>query len=152
MTFGRFVGSWGMDVRFYDPDGEISIEGPATWTFAWVLEGRAIQDVLVFGSPEDGTATSRGSTMRYFDPRAGLWQVYWLGSLSGVIVRLHGKPSDGEILLEGEDADGSRVRWTFEDVTADSFHWRGVTSDDGGRSWHLEQEMLARRLTDGAPA
>src|SRR6266511_2855520 len=111
MTFGQFVGSWAMDVRFFDREGLLTVHVPATWTFAWVLEGRAVQDVFVFGAPDDGTPTGRGSTLRYFDPRADLWHVYWLGASSGTIVRLQGKPSTGDILLEGEDVDGSPLRW-----------------------------------------
>ncbi|HEY3143166.1 MAG TPA: DUF1579 family protein [Acidimicrobiales bacterium] len=150
MTFGQFVGSWAMDVRLFDQAGQLTTHTPATWTFAWVLDGRAIQDVLVFGAPDGGTPTGRGSTLRYFDPRADLWHVYWLGSATGTIVRLHGSPSADDIVLEGDDVDGSPLRWMFRDVTADRFHWTGHASDDGGRSWRLEQEMDARRLTDSA--
>jgi len=123
---------------------------PATWTFTWVLGGRAIQDVLVFGPPDDPASTSRGSTMRYFDPRTSLWHVHWFGVSTGTLVRLQGKPSTDDILLEGTDVDGALLQWRFQDVTPDSFHWTGHTSDDGGASWHLEQAMDAQRLPEAA--
>jgi hypothetical protein len=148
MTFGRFVGSWALDARFYDRDGTVVSEGPATWTFAWILDGRALQDVLELGSPDDGAPVSRGSTIRYFNPDTRQWYVHWLGSITGIVVQLHGPPSHGDIALEGVDVDGNLLRWTFEDVTADSFHWRGVTSEDGGATWYLEQDMSARRRHD----
>jgi hypothetical protein len=146
MTFGQFVGRWEMDVRLFDREGRLATHVPATWTFAWVLDGRAVQDVLVFGSADGGAPTGRGSTLRYFDPTSGLWQVYWLGVMTGTTVRLKGKPAADDILLEGVDVDGSPLRWRFRDVTADRFHWTGHASDDGGRSWRLEQEMDARRV------
>ena len=44
--FGQFVGSWDARVINYKPDGS-SQTVEAEWHFGWVLEGRAIQDVLI---------------------------------------------------------------------------------------------------------
>jgi hypothetical protein len=148
MTFGRFVGSWDMRVQFFDEAGELMWDGPAEWSFSWVLDGRAVQDVLVFpavdGSLEPGKR-GIGSTLRYLDPTTQTWRIVFVGAVSGTFITLTGRRSGDEIVLEGEDVDGSPLRWVFTDISADAFHWKGFISDDGGGSWRMEQEMLACR-------
>lgn len=52
--------------------------------------------------------------------------------------------ADEGILITGPDMDGSRLQWTFTDITAESFIWTGRTSVDG-ESWRIEQVMVAQR-------
>lgn len=47
MTFGQFVGSWAIDMEYYNAEGQQYYQGDWEWSFAWILDGRAIQDVLV---------------------------------------------------------------------------------------------------------
>jgi hypothetical protein len=42
-------------------------------------------------------------------------------------------------------SDGTKTRWTFTDITPDSFHWRGEALYSGKQAWMLEGEFLARR-------
>jgi ketosteroid isomerase-like protein len=39
-----------------------------------------------------------------------------------------------------------RAEWIFDDIKADSFHWRAVTSHDGGKTWQMQSEMFAKRM------
>jgi len=41
--------------------------------------------------------------------------------------------------------DGQLMRWSFRDITADSFLWRGELSADNGASWRVNTEFTARR-------
>jgi hypothetical protein len=62
------------------------------------------------------------------------------------VAALVGRPGEhGDIVQEGARPDGRPIRWVFTELTADSFRWLGHISDDGGATWRLEQEMLARR-------
>jgi hypothetical protein len=45
-------------------------------------------------------------------------------------------------VLEGR----ASVRWSFSDITPDTFRWRGERSRDGDKSWQLQAEFLARRV------
>ncbi len=45
-----------------------------------------------------------------------------------------------------ESAPMNRGQWIFDQITPDSFHWRGVTSRDAGKTWQLQQEMFVRRV------
>ena len=44
--YGRFVGSWDLDVRHFFEDGT-ERRRAGEWHFGWALEGRAIQDVWI---------------------------------------------------------------------------------------------------------
>jgi hypothetical protein len=46
---------------------------------------------------------------------------------------------------EGTDEAGTPVRWSFTEITPDSFHWLGERSPDRGGSWRLQIEFFARR-------
>ena len=45
--FGQFIGSWDIEATFWDHDGNVTAERAGEWHFGWVLQGRAIQDVLI---------------------------------------------------------------------------------------------------------
>ena len=62
--YGRFVGSWDLDVTEYRDDGTTR-RRPGEWHFGWALEGRAIQDVWIV-PPRTAIATVRpcASTIR----------------------------------------------------------------------------------------
>jgi hypothetical protein len=62
-----------------------------------------------------------------------------------IYIHLEGGQKGDAIVLEGKDTDGSALRWMFTEITLQSFHWRGYTSPDNGKTWRLEQEMFAKR-------
>jgi len=45
----------------------------------------------------------------------------------------------------GTRPDGQRARWSFRDISADSFLWRGEVSADNGATWRVVTEFTARR-------
>ena len=150
MLFGQFIGVWDMDIQFFDSAGNSIFHGPGEWKFSWILDGRAIQDVLTYADLQDATKTAPGdrrigTTLRYYNPKTDVWRALWLGASSGIFLQLKGGASAEGILLEGREDDGAQVRWMFTEITPDSFHWRGITSTDNGASWYLEQEMFAHK-------
>jgi hypothetical protein len=147
MLFGQFVGVWDMNVEYYDRSGARTYQGRWEWSFAWILGGRAIQDVIVRLNPAGRGEAERvpgGTTLRYCDPGTGRWTVYYLGTTTGATVLLHGGAVGDTIVLEGPDPDGTKNRWIFSDVRAESFTWTGVESEDG-TAWWQNQRMLGRR-------
>jgi hypothetical protein len=144
-TFGQFIGVWDMDVKLFDRVGKLTYHQPCVWMFSWILDGRAIQDVLV-GPPRPGShERGIGTTIRYFNEATGRWQITWMSAASSTYIHLEGGRQNDEIVMEGADVDGSPLRWMFTEITPESFHWRGYISDDSGKSWRMEQEMLAHR-------
>jgi len=146
MTFGQFVGVWALDVGYFDEAGRRTYRGRWEWSFAWILGGRAIQDVIVDLCPQDLPGRcARGTTIRYLDPGSGHWTVFYLGAVSGITVQLHARAADDKIILEGPDPDGTLNRWTFSDISPGAFTWTGLESRQG-QTWRLNQRMLATRI------
>ncbi|MCY1019095.1 hypothetical protein [Pyxidicoccus sp. MSG2] len=150
MLFGRFVGAWDAEVVFYGEDGKEVFRQPGEWSFSWALDGRAIQDVLIYPNAEAGLSAAVGerrigTTLRHYDAKADHWRVVWLGATTGFLAVLTGRPVGGEIHIEGPDPEGHLLRWMFTAITEDSFLWRGLLSKDGGATWRVTQEMPCRR-------
>lgn len=149
MQFGWLVGSWDVEATFWDHDGNVVGEHRGEWHFGWVLQGRAIQDVLI--SPpleeqlEGGAAKVYGSSFRQYDPATDTWRVTWFSPISGTIVDLTARSEGQRIVLDGEEPDGKRDRWIFSDITPDAFTWTGHESVDDGRTWPVVERMLANR-------
>jgi hypothetical protein len=150
-VYGWLVGSW--DVRAVDhlPDGT-RLERAGEWHFAWVLDGWAVQDVFIVPTRrvqrETGAAGPRvryGTTLRLYDSATGAWRITWYNPSSGVEARLAGRRAAGAVVQEGWMDDGTAMRWSFVDVAANAFTWRGETSADAGRTWRLDAEFFCRR-------
>jgi hypothetical protein len=142
MLYGQFVGSWDIDALWHLPDGSTRT-AKGEWHFGWILGGRGVQDVLfAAGAPRD----HYGITLRCYDPSADIWHVTWMQPYGGEFVHLTGRKEGERIIQEGQGSDPSRrERWSFNDITPDSFLWLGEASFDGGLTWTLEQEMRGRR-------
>ncbi len=150
MLFGQFVGSWDMRVMFYDEKGAMTYDQPGLWSFSWVLDGRAVQDVLVYPNPDNNFKNTPGdrrigTTLRFYDPKLDAWRVIWLGVVSGNLGVMIGKKVGEEIWIEEKETDGSLTRWMFTEIANDRFHWKGTTSQDQGKSWKVGQEMFGTR-------
>jgi hypothetical protein len=142
MLYGQFVGSWDIDATWYERAGGCR-KGKGEWHFAWVLGGRGIQDVLFrAGAP----AHEFGTSLRCYDATLDAWQVAWMQPHGGEFVHLLGRDAGDRIVQEGMGSDRRRrERWTFSEITAQSFLWLGEVSLDDGLTWFLEQEMRATR-------
>jgi hypothetical protein len=139
--YGGFVGSWDIDNHQYDESRGEWVDSRGECHFGWILEGRAIQDL--WGSPRRGF----GTTIRSYDPSIDAWRIHWFAPAWTSYCTLIGRADGNRIMQEGEQSDGRLIRWSFNDITPDSFLWRGEISDDSGATWRLEQEMHARRRT-----
>ena len=151
MLFGQFVGRWDVNVAFFDEDGTKTYDQRGLWAFSWVLDGRAVQDVLVYPNPNLAMSMRAGerrigSTMRWFDPSLDVWHVVWMGVVSGDLGVMIARQVGEEIWIEERERDGSLTRWIFTEMTTNAFRWKGMVSRDQGKTWKLGQEMFARRL------
>lgn len=87
----------------------------------------------------------QGTTIRFCDPRIEAWRSTWLDPLNGRVRRSIGRSTGDSIVLDGLDED-PQERWSFRDITPNSFTWRGEESIDGGQTWVLNDEMYATRM------
>ena len=150
MQFGRFVGSWDLDVIYFAADGSIRRHVAGEWHFGWALEGRAVADVWMVPPHAERRTTEPapgeyGMTLRFYDPRLGAWRSTWHGPVNGVVWPFIAREVGDEMVLERTDEQGELVRWIFSDISDDSFRWRAVRSADDGGTWRVEQTMAATR-------
>ena len=148
--FGQLVGGWDIQGKYFSADGQVTQERQGEWHFGWVLEGRAIQDVILTPPREERRKTGApaddyGMAIRFYDPRIDAWRVTALTPIFGVIVNLIARPVGDEIVLEGRSSDNKLYRWIFSDITDHTFRWSGYVSADEGRTWLMEEEIRGRR-------
>jgi hypothetical protein len=150
-VYGWLVGSWELEVRHYRADlSSRNIKGEAH--FAWVLEGRAVQDVWMMprrsdrGAAIDGSPNMLGTTLRLWDPGLQAWRVTWVNAVSGARDELVGRWSGKDVVQVGTHASGTPIRWCFTEITPQSFRWTGEALEPDGTTWKLEAEFRARRL------
>ena len=121
--FGKLIGSWKID--YIDNSKSHAMQGE--WHFSWVLEGMAIQDVIILPGFEYGT------TLRVYNPEHHAWDVAYC--YTGKIIRLEAiKQGDKIVLTDIED--GTR-KWVFVEIEQNHFHWQDVTVKQDG-DWYVK--------------
>ena len=60
-------------------------------------------------------------------------------------LQMSGRAEGSDIVQLGTRPDGQLARWSFTDIAADSFLWRGEVSGDNGKTWRMVTEFTARR-------
>ncbi|HEY7347306.1 MAG TPA: putative glycolipid-binding domain-containing protein [Ktedonobacterales bacterium] len=148
--FGQFVGDWDVDWTGYQPEGVVGQTGKGEMHFAWVLDGRAIQDVWIFPTRENlrrgQPIVEWGSTLRFYDPSIDAWKISWHGPVNQVVRTLTARPVGDEIWIEGPNLKGQPLRWIFSQITSRSFHWSNFVSEDDGQTWRMQEELEAQRV------
>jgi hypothetical protein len=153
--YGWLVGSWATDIIAHEESG-------ARHTYrgeihaGWVLEGRALQDVWMIPPRSERRADTPlprlavtgawyGTTLRVYDPNIDAWHILWTDPATQFYARQIGRARGPDIVQEGRLENGALLRWSFTRITPDSFRWLGEVSADGGTTWRLQVEVLARR-------
>jgi hypothetical protein len=135
------IGSWKMDAVIPLDDGT-EHTGKGEIYFGWVLEGRAIQDVWILPDFFYGT------TLRIYDPVIDAWHILWSDPLKQYYTRQIGRKKGSDIVQEGTNDAGELTRWSFTNITSDFFRWHGERSTDQGKTWQLQAEFHAHRVTE----
>ena len=156
MLFGRLVGSWDIEGKAIDPDGNVTRETTGEWHFGWVLEGRVIQDVIISppraGREPDAESKAYDTAIRTYDPKLDLWRVTIVAPIYNVTVNLIAREHGDEIWLEGPGPAGLPVRWTFSEFSDARVRWQGYVSNDDGQTWVRDEEIILRRTAPTTPS
>jgi hypothetical protein len=152
-TFGRLTGDWIGDYREMPPDKE-PFGGQLEFHQGWVLGGRAVQDVFIFSQPgappaarvSPATAATFGSTIRFCDPKTGVWHVRWNDPTNNQFEQLEAKRVGDDIIQSGTSSTGKITKWNFSDITPRSFIWRAWQLQDDGTTWAQREEYHLRRM------
>jgi hypothetical protein len=87
------------------------------------------------------STNSYGTTLRVYHSRIDAWQIQWTDPVTQTYLSMIGRRDGADIVQLGKSPDG----WSFSEITADSFRWRGEVSLDRVATWRLDVEFLARR-------
>ncbi|WP_418453954.1 hypothetical protein [Allofournierella sp.] len=128
--FGKLIGSW--RINYLERDSCRAIKGE--WHFSRVLEGMAVQDVIILPDYEYGTS------LRIFNPATHAWDVAY--GYTGKIIRLEAR-KQGEMIVLTYTEDENR-KWVFVEIGEDKFHWQNVTVKENGE-WRVNAEIYAER-------
>ena len=129
--FGKLIGSW--SINYIEDDNSLRIKGE--WHFSWVLEGMAIQDVIILPDYEYGTS------LRIYNPKTQAWDVAY--GYTGKIIRLEAKKQDDMIMLTF--INDERRKWVFTKIEDNHFHWENITVKDDDE-WYINAEIYAERI------
>ena len=155
--YGFLIGSWDLDIVSHDDEG-VTRRTAGEAHVARVLEGRAVQDLFINprradrGPSMPPFANWFGTTFRMYDPTLRAWRVSWFNPHDGFRAELVGRRHDGGVLQEGRFPDGTPIRWTFSEITRDSFRWRGERLEPDGTTWRLQVEFRATRAAESVAA
>ena len=151
--YGQFIGDWDADIVAYAADGA-RYHGQGEIHFGWILEGRAIQDVWMIPQQKDrGSHVPEmpvvgdwfGTTIRVYDPALDAWRIYWVDPATNSYRQQIGRREGADIVQQGTTEKGRRSRWSFTEITPQSFHWKGEISMDESAPWRLVVEVFAHR-------
>jgi hypothetical protein len=150
-VYGWLIGSWEIEVLHYKAVDVSSLSLTGEVHFAWVLEGRAVQDVWITPRRSDRTSQTAkinnmyGTTLRVWDPAIQAWRITWINPVVGHREEQVGRRVGNDIVQIGARADGTPTRWRFTEITPVSFHWIGESLNADGQTWKLEGEFRAKR-------
>jgi len=137
--YGWLMGRWEFDAVVHADDGTTH-RGRGEIYAGWVLEGRVLQDVWIL------PGFFHGTTLRIYDPGLDAWHILWSDPLRQYYSRQIGRARGADIVQEGTNDAGDTTRWSFTDITPNSFRWRGERSRDGGATWQLQSDFSVRRV------
>jgi hypothetical protein len=147
--YGWLIGDWTFDATVYRDD-DTAHRGAGAIHFGFVLQGRAIQDVWSL------PGVFYGTTLRVYDPGIDAWHILWSDPLRQAYTRQIGRASGRDIVQLGKNDTGEATRWSFTEITPDSFRWTGERAPAGSEAspsysplWQLQADFRARRV--GAP-
>jgi hypothetical protein len=134
--FVPLIGSWDLEVSWYDDDGAVTRQTKGEWHFAWALDGRAVADIWITPSraarPTDGDG-EWGLTIRIHDPELGAFRSTWMGPKYAFVMTFIGHPGENSIVLDSREPLSAKTRWIFTDISPTGFHWRNEDEDADGK-------------------
>jgi hypothetical protein len=146
---GRLVGTWDVEYTDFVKDGK-AIHRTGEFIVAWVMDGRAIQDLWIVNP--SGTHEDREvyTDLYYFDSKSQTWRASFVDPQSGSILRFKcATVADDRLVLETLDLNNEETRWSFNAIRPDSFVFRDEASSDGGKTWRLRgEDHMKRRAPD----
>ncbi|MEZ5920063.1 MAG: hypothetical protein R3C60_01800 [Parvularculaceae bacterium] len=142
---GRLVGAWDVKYTQFSKDGTAKLS-TGQFIAGWIMDGRAIQILWIVDPSKTRTEREVYTNVDWFDQKAQTWRSAFVDPEHGSLAKFAGGPEgDDRFVLETEDFGSELVRWSANNIQANSFVWREEASTDGGTTWRLEAEYQMKR-------
>jgi hypothetical protein len=143
--FGQFVGDWEIFPPRTDWKGTKPPDPSGEAHFRWILGGTAIQDVWGPLDYRTGRFVPRGTTIRFYDPKARFWRSTWLTPYGRTVQQFVGRQESAEIVLREQDVGWRGEHWIFSEIRKGSFRWRAESRSTPHGRWKVTEEYLIQR-------
>jgi hypothetical protein len=87
-----------------------------------------------------------GTTLRVWDSSIQAWRIIWRNPAHNHWEDQIGRWSGIDVVQIGTRANGTPTKWSFTEITRDSFHWLGEALNADGHTWTLEGEFFGKRV------
>lgn len=149
--FGWLIGSWDIEAVLYWAQGRI-MKRRGELHASWVLEGRTIQDLVIFPGRAERRAGIHlpcdryATTIRTYDHALHAWHVHFTNPAAPETnAQLIARRDQNGIALDGKLSDGTSVRWRYVALTTTSFHFTAEKRRAATESWQLYLELFGKR-------
>lgn len=129
----RLAGTWDVRYEFVDKAGHSRVNNGQVH-YAWILDGKALQEVWTSDS-ESKDPRPFGTSINFYDPKRQQWTAVWVYPAQGETFQMAGGDVDGNFVLTGHDQSGALQRWSTTLVAPDSVIGRFHISHDEGKTW-----------------
>jgi hypothetical protein len=140
--FGPLVGDWNVKSIVHKKDGTRS-EWDGVWSFRWILNGSAIEDVLSAKEQNPDQLLLAAIGLRSYDPTNQTWRMINFEPFSNTIQELRVVRAGGKLVETVLGSDPVET-WTFENITPASFYWVDRYAERTGI--RVQQEILGTRI------
>lgn len=139
--YGQLVGHWACKGENRQQDGSWQASpGMATWSWYYVLDGYAVQDV--WQPPKEAPpSAAMGTNLRTYDVANNIWNVVWTTTSNANLEQFRSAYRNEQLHIYAErPASGSfpshLMHITFHDISDDHFDWKYESSGlTDGQNW-----------------
>lgn len=140
--YAPLIGDWTIRSVVHRKDGT-GVETHGQWSFRWVLNGSAIEDVIGADTADANGIWQAGIALRFYDDADKTWRVTYVEPFTRTIVLLTARKV-GHHIIQTNDERNTAETWTFEEMTPQSFYWVDRVRQYDGTMW-VQQEIFATR-------
>ena len=141
--FGPMIGDWKIRSVFHQKHRIVEVRG--IWSFRWILNGTAVEDVIATVKQDNNKFFRGGVAVRYYQPSTKTWLQTYIEPISNTVQEVIGRKERGRIVQTVQGSNPVET-WTFEKITANSFYWVDRYAAGKGSPARVGQEIFGTRI------
>lgn len=152
--YGQLIGDWACQGENQQQDGSWQKSpGMATWSWYYVLDGYAVQDVWQ-PSKQASAGATMGTNLRTYDAENNIWNIVWTTTSNANLEQYRSAYRNKELHIYAERPASNvfpshLMHITFHNISASHFDWKYESSGlTDGQTW----QEFARLSCDRIPA